>query len=68
VADEPAEGEEEKLADRIGALVAQRRRVRALRGAGVLAAAAADDLVDEIDRRIEVLGDRLACERDAGEC
>ncbi len=68
VADEPAEGEEEKLADRIGALVAQRRRVRALRGAGVLAAAAADDLLDEIDRRIEVLGDRLACERDAGEC
>ena len=65
-ADEPAEGEEEKLAERIGALVAQRRRLQALRGAGVLADAAADDLVDEIDRRIAALSERLTCERDVG--
>ena len=66
VAEEPAEGQEEQLAERIGALVAQRRRIQALRGAGALADAAAGDLVDEIDRRIAVLGERLACERDAG--
>ena len=53
---------------RIGALVAQRRRLQALRAAGVLTDAAADYLVDEIDRRIAVLGERLACERDPGAC
>ena len=64
--DEPAEGEEARLAERIGALVAQRRRIEALRHAGALAGAAADELVDEVDRRIALLGERLACERDQG--
>ena len=68
LADEPAEGEEERLAERIGALVAQRRRIEALRHAGASRTAAADDLVDEIDRRIALLGERLACERDPDTC
>jgi monovalent cation:H+ antiporter, CPA1 family len=62
VSEEPAEGDEERLAARIGALVAQRRRVEALRHAGALNQATAEDLVNEIDRRIGLLGDRLACE------
>lgn len=67
-ADEPAEGEEGRLVERIGALVAQRRRVDALRQAGVLADAAGAELVEEIDRRIGLLGERLACERGTGPC
>ncbi len=68
LADEPAEGEEERLAERLGALLAQRRRIVALRHAGALEAAAADDLVDEVDRRIALLGERLACEREPDAC
>jgi CPA1 family monovalent cation:H+ antiporter len=66
VTEEPPEGEDERLAERIGALVAQRRRVEALRHAGALADDAARELVDEVDRRIALLGERLACERDLG--
>ena len=68
LADEPAEGDEERLAERLGALLAQRRRIVALRHAGALEGSAADDLVDEVDRRIALLGERLACERDPGAC
>jgi Na+:H+ antiporter len=68
MAEEPHEGEEERLAQRIGALVAQRRRIQALRHAGALAAPTADELVDEVDRRISILGERLACERDSHSC
>ena len=63
VSDEPAKGEEARLAERIGALVAQRRRISALRLAGALSEASAEGLVDEIDRRIALLGERLARER-----
>ena len=66
--DEPAEGEEERLAERIGALVAQRRRIEALRHAGALTDAAAAELVDEVDHRIALLGERLGCARDPGGC
>jgi CPA1 family monovalent cation:H+ antiporter len=68
VGDEPAQGDEEQLAERIGALVAQRRRIDALRHAGALAGPTADDLVDEVDRRIALLGERLAREREPGAC
>lgn len=60
--EEPAEGDEDRLSARIGALVAQRRRVTALRNAGVLTEGPADDLTDEIDRRLALLADRLVCE------
>ena len=68
LADEPAEGEEERLAERIGALVAQRRRVEALRHAGALADDTARELADEIDRRIGLLSERLTCTRSGEEC
>ena len=68
VADEPAGGDEERLTERIGALVAQRRRIDALRHAGALADPTADELLDEVDRRIALLGERLACARDPESC
>jgi monovalent cation:H+ antiporter, CPA1 family len=61
-ADEPAEGDEDHLSERIGALVAQRRRIAALGAAGVLAGDAAGELVGEIDRRLALLAERLARE------
>jgi CPA1 family monovalent cation:H+ antiporter len=64
VADEPTEGEDERLSERMGALLAQRRRVGALRNAGVLDETTSDDLTDEIDRRLALLADRLVCERE----
>jgi CPA1 family monovalent cation:H+ antiporter len=60
--EEPAEGDEERLSERMGALVAQRRRVTALRHAGALDDDTAEDLTDEIDRRLALLADRLVCE------
>ena len=68
VVEEPPEGEAERLAARLGALLAQRRRIEALRHAGVIEAVTARELVAEIDHRIELLGDRLACERDPERC
>ena len=68
LSDEPAEGEEERLTERLGALLAQRRRIEALRHAGALAGATAGELVDEVDRRIALLGERLACERGEEDC
>jgi len=61
--EEPAEGGEDRLAMHIGTLVAQRRRIEALRLAGALAPALAEELVDEIDKRVALLAERLACER-----
>jgi hypothetical protein len=48
--------------------VAQRRRIEALRHAGALAPPTADELLVEVDRRIALLGDRLAFQRDPGRC
>ena len=62
--EEPLQGEQERLAARLGALLAQRRRVGALRTAGVIQPAAAQELLQDIDARVALLGDRLACERD----
>lgn len=70
VSEEPLEGDDERLSERMGALLAQRRRIAALHNAGVLAGDAAEDLTDEIDTRLALLADRLACapgkECDAG--
>jgi CPA1 family monovalent cation:H+ antiporter len=60
--EEPPEGDEERLSERMGALVAQRRRIAALRHAGVLEEDTAEELMDEIDRRLALLADRLVCE------
>lgn len=68
LAEEPGNGDEEGLAERIGALVAQRRRIDALRHAGALAAPSAEELLTEVDRRIALLGERLACQRDPDRC
>jgi len=64
--EEPAEGDEDGLAARIGALVAQRRRIEALRLAGAIAQPLAEELVEEIDARLPLLVERLAGERDNG--
>jgi monovalent cation:H+ antiporter, CPA1 family len=67
LSEEPPEGDEERLSERMGTLLAERRRVTALRHAGVLDEATADELTDEIDGRLAVLADRLVCER-GGPC
>ena len=64
--EEPAEGDEDRLAARIGTLVTQRRRVEALRLAGALARPLAEELVEEIDARLALLAERLACARGEG--
>ena len=68
VADEPVDEDEEWLVERIGALVAQRCRIDALRHAGALAESTASELIDEVDRRIALFGERLACYRGPGSC
>jgi CPA1 family monovalent cation:H+ antiporter len=60
--EEPAEGDEERLSERMAALIAQRRRITALQHAGVLADDTTEELTDEIDRRLALLADRLVCE------
>jgi monovalent cation:H+ antiporter, CPA1 family len=60
--EEPAEGEDERLSERMGALIAQRRRISALQNAGVLAPDPAEEFKDEIDRRLALLAERLVCE------
>jgi CPA1 family monovalent cation:H+ antiporter len=62
VSEEPREGDDERLSERMGALLAQRRRITALRHAGVLAGDAAEGLTGEIDARLALLADRLVCE------
>ncbi len=64
--EEPERGEDDGLVERIGVLVAQRRRVGALRRAGALGERASLDLLGEVDGRIALLGARLGEER-AGE-
>jgi monovalent cation:H+ antiporter, CPA1 family len=60
---EPADGDADDLAAHIGALVAQRRRIEALRLAGAIARPVAEELVGEIDDRLPPLVERLAGER-----
>jgi monovalent cation:H+ antiporter, CPA1 family len=60
--EEPTQGDEDGLAVRIGTLVAQRRRIEALRLAGAIAQPVAAELVEEIDTRLPLLVDRLASE------
>jgi len=60
IADEPAAGDAERLAERIGALVAQRRRIEALRRAGAVDESLTVALLDELDDRLALLGERLA--------
>jgi CPA1 family monovalent cation:H+ antiporter len=64
--EEPGRGEDDRLVERIGVLVAQRRRVGALRRAGAVSERASLDLLGEVDGRIALLGARLGEDR-AGE-
>ena len=68
LADEPDLDEPERLGTRVGELLAQRRRIDALRRAGVLEDSAAAGLLRETDERLALLGERLACARDPGTC
>ncbi len=66
IAEEPGAGEDDRLAERIGALVAQRPRIEALRRAGAVDEAVTAALLDELDHRVALLGERLAGERGQG--
>ena len=57
--DEPVRGEDGVLVERIGELVAQRRRVDALLHGGAVTDAAAASLTAAIDGRIAALASRL---------
>jgi CPA1 family monovalent cation:H+ antiporter len=59
LADEPEDGQDEKLVERIGELVAQRRSLDALRHGGAVTDAAAAPLAADIDERIALLAARL---------
>ena len=59
---EPPAGEDDWLADRIADLLARRARVEALRQAGAVDEVVTAALLDELDDRIAVLGERLAGE------
>jgi monovalent cation:H+ antiporter, CPA1 family len=59
LADEPPADEHERLVERIGELVAQRRRLDALREAGAVTEHAAEQLGRTLDERIAMLGERL---------
>jgi hypothetical protein len=60
VDDEPLAGEEDRLAARIAGLLVQRTRIEALRQAGAVDEAVTAALLDELDDRIALLGERLA--------
>ena len=60
--EEPAEGEDERLSERIGALIAQRRRIRRCSTPACWRPDTAEEFTDEIDRRLALLADRLVCE------
>jgi monovalent cation:H+ antiporter, CPA1 family len=60
LADEPTAGDDERLAARLGALLAQRRRIVALRGAGAVDEALKAALLAELDDRVALLAERLA--------
>jgi CPA1 family monovalent cation:H+ antiporter len=59
IADEPAAGDEERLSERIGALVGQRRRIVVLHRAGAIDEAMKAALLAELDDRIALLCERL---------
>jgi len=59
LADEPDRGEDDRLVERIGELVGQRRRVEALRRGGALAGDAAAIVRTDLDGRIVLLAGRL---------
>ena len=60
LADEPPEGDEERLAGRIGTLISQRRGIEALRRAGAVDDGVTAALLGELDGRVALLGQRLA--------
>lgn len=66
VDDEPPAGEDDRLADRIAELLVQRTRIEALRQAGAVDEAVTAALLDELDERIALLGERLAGESPGG--
>ncbi|HTX68904.1 MAG TPA: sodium:proton antiporter [Thermoleophilia bacterium] len=57
--DEPAAGDGDRIVERIGELVAQRRSLDALRHGGAVTESAAAPLAAEVDERIAVLAARL---------
>jgi CPA1 family monovalent cation:H+ antiporter len=59
LADEPGEGQDDLLVERIGELVAQRRSLEALRHGGAVTDAAAAPMAADIDERIALLAARL---------
>ena len=66
LSDEPVRGQDDHLIERIGQLVAQRRRVDALRHGRAVSDAAADELTTDIDQRIAALAERLKPETPPG--
>jgi len=64
--EEPPAGADDRLADRIAELLVQRARVEALRLAGAVDEVVTAALLDELDVRIALLGERLAGEPAAG--
>ena len=60
--EEPPTGEDDRLADRIAELLLQRARIEALRRAGAIDEVVTAALLNELDDRIAVLGERLAGE------
>jgi CPA1 family monovalent cation:H+ antiporter len=65
--DEPPIGADDRLADRIEELLMQRVRVEALRRAGAVDEVITATLLDELDVRIALLGERLAGEPPSGD-
>ncbi len=65
--EEPSAGEDDRLAERIEGLLVQRARVEALRRAGAVDAVVTAALLDELDGRIALLGERLAGASPKGE-
>jgi CPA1 family monovalent cation:H+ antiporter len=57
---EPLAGEEDKLAERVAQLLVQRSRIEALGQAGAVDEAVTGALLDELDARVALLGERLA--------
>lgn len=66
VDDEPPAGEDDRLAERIAELLAQRTRIEALSQAGAVDEAMTAALLDELDERVALLAERLASEPPEG--
>ena len=60
--EEPPAGEDDRLAERIARLLVQRARVEALRQAGAVDEVVTAALLDELDVRVALLGERLTGE------